>query len=47
MDPGHLSLDLMCPEMFTGGFVYLIYGALCMLPVSLHLVEDMKWRYLR
>ena len=29
------------------GIVYLIYGALCMLPVSLHLVEDMKWRYLR
>lgn len=26
MDPDHLSLDLMCPEMFTGGFVYLIYG---------------------
>ena len=37
----------MQPMTLLGGMIYLAYGVLCMLPLILHGVEDLKWHYLK
>ncbi len=35
------------PITATHSIIYLAYGGLCILPLSLHIVEDIRWHYLR
>ena len=28
-------------------FIYVIYGGMCMLPMVINIVEDIKWHYLK
>lgn len=35
------------PLTLRNSMMYVAYGGLCILPLSLHIVEDMKWHYLR
>ena len=37
----------MQPMTPISGMIYLAYGGLCMLPLILHGVEDLKWHYLK